>query len=130
MTLPLPSDPDYLHRQPNGVFLASDMLDEDALSSITQLYPSEEWRQLAKDLHLKEKHLQWVEEMWQADPLRVKPVEVTLRLWMEFRNDCLLVTLRDVLRDSSHAGCAGFVQRLWEGRVPRRPSAVSNVSFT
>ena len=114
VVLPAIDDPAYLYRSANGRFLAVDYLDEDTLVTIRQLYPVADWKRLAQALNLTSSQVSRVQESWKRDPDENNPVTATLELWMK-GNDCLVVTLRDVLRDLGHTGCAGFVQRRWEG---------------
>ena len=114
VVLPAVDDPAYLYRVANGRFFAVDYLDEDTLVTIRQLYPAADWRKLAQALNLSPRQISRVQESWKQNPDENNPVTATLELWME-RNDCLVVTLRDVLRDLGFTGCAGFIQRRWEG---------------
>lgn len=112
--LPANADPNYLRREPNGYFRAADMLDDDALVTIQQLYPASRWQELAQGLGLSSDQIAAIEADFSSKAANWNPVLVTLQVWLR-QNDCPLHVLRDTLRDLDHPGCAAFVQRLWEG---------------
>ena len=114
VVLPALSDPEYLYRNPNGNFLATNMLDEDITSTIQQLFPATKWRQLAECLHLTAAQITEIQLHWKRDPIHNSPVRGTVEMWVENVNDCYMVLLRNALRDLGYPGCAGFVQRQWE----------------
>ena len=114
VVLPARENSNRLQSPPNGRFLASVLVDTDALASIQLLYPTSEWRLLATSLGLTNEEMSRIQQYWKCNPIRVNLVCKTIQVWME-RNDCFIEVLRNAFCNLGYDGCAGFVQRLWEG---------------